>query len=359
MAQSFIPVRENIQHMQGYAPGEQPTDPTVIKLNTNENPYPPSPRVLEAIAAVTADQLRRYPSPDARVFREAAAEVHGLTPEHIITVNGGDELLAYAVRAAAAAGDGVAYTVPSYSLYPVLADMQGARHVHVRFAIDNADWHMPEDAFDHLSGKAGILLITNPNAPSGTLLSEALLRRALERFRGLVLVDEAYVNFARRDALSLVHEYANLLLLRTMSKGFSLAGIRFGYGVGSPKLISELHKVRDSYPCDAVSIAAATAALKDLPYAASTWELIKTGRGRVAAELKEMGFTLPESQTNFVLAYVPEGHDAAHLYEGLKQRHILVRYFRLPHLTNALRITIGTPQQNNRLLEELKALTGR
>lgn len=356
---SIIPVRENVQRMQGYVPGEQPTNPKVIKLNTNENPYPPSPRVLEAIAAVSAEQLRRYPSPDARIFREAAAAVHGLSPEHIITVNGGDELLAYAVRAATAAGDGVAYTVPSYSLYPVLADMQGARHVQIPYAISGAQWRMPETAFDDLAGRAGILLITNPNAPSGTLLPEPALRRALERFRGLVVVDEAYVNFAQRDALALVHEFPHLLLLRTMSKGFSLAGIRFGYGIGSPGLISELHKVRDSYPCDAISIAAATAAIGDLPYAAATWELIKTGRGRVTAELREMGFTLPESETNFVLAYVPPGADAAGIYEGLKQRHILVRYFRLPHLTNALRITVGTPQQNNKLLEALQEIIGR
>jgi histidinol-phosphate aminotransferase len=344
-------VRKNIEAMHAYVPGEQPTDPTVVKLNTNENPYPPSLKVLEAIRAVTADALRRYPHPDAQAFRQAAAQIHGVPPEMIFPTNGGDELLACAVRTCAGEGDRVAFLDPSYSLYPLLAAMQAATPVVLPY---NDDWSLPKNIE---SADAAILLLVNPNAPSGTFEPADRLRAIAKKFRGVLLIDEAYVDFAPSNALALASEFDHVLILRTLSKGYSLAGLRFGYGIASPKLLAELRKVRDSYPCDAVAIAAATAAIKDQEYARGTWEKVKSERARLSAELRQLGFSLPESHSNFVLAQAPK--DAKTLYEKLKARNILVRYFNLPRLTDKLRITVGTAEQNDTLLKELKSLVLR
>lgn len=347
-------VRENILQMAGYVPGEQPGDSSVIKLNTNENPYPPSPRVLEAVHRITAEQLRRYPSPDARAFREAAAQVHGISPDMILCTNGGDELLALVFRACVGDGDPVAFLDPSYSLYPVLAAMQDAGKIILPYRINGTHWKFPPEIFK-LAAK--LLLIVNPNAPSGTLADLPTLDRIIASFPGVVLLDEAYVDFAPTSALPLVREHGNVILLRSMSKGYGLAGMRFGYGIAQPSLLAQLHKVRDSYPCDAIAIAAATAAITDQAYAAGTWEKIKHQRSHVSAALRSMGFTLPDSYSNFVLAQVPAPVNAGELYQRLKAANILVRYFNLPGLTDKLRITVGTAEQNTALLTALKTLT--
>lgn len=347
-------VRENILQMAGYVPGEQPGDSSVIKLNTNENPYPPSPRVLEAVHRITAEQLRRYPSPDARAFREAAAQVHGISPDMILCTNGGDELLALVFRACVGDGDPVAFLDPSYSLYPVLAAMQDAGKIILPYRINGTHWEFPPEIFK-LNAK--LLLIVNPNAPSGTLADLPTLDRIIASFPGVVLLDEAYVDFAPTSALPLVREHGNVILLRSMSKGYGLAGMRFGYGIAQPSLLAQLHKVRDSYPCDAIAIAAATAAITDQAYAAGTWEKIKHQRSHVSAALRSMGFTLPDSYSNFVLAQVPAPVNAGELYQRLKAANILVRYFNLPGLTDKLRITVGTAEQNTALLTALKTLT--
>ncbi len=346
-------VRDNIDKMAGYVPGEQPGDISVIKLNTNENPYPPSPRVLEALQKITAEQLRRYPSPDARAFREAAARVHGVSPDMILCTNGGDELLSLVFRACVGDGDDVAFLDPSYSLYPVLAAMQDAGKIILPYRITGTQWEFPPEIFNV---KARLLLIVNPNAPSGTLADMPTLARIIQYFPGVVLIDEAYVDFAPASALELVNKYANVILLRSMSKGYGLAGMRFGYGIAQASLLNQLHKVRDSYPCDAVAIAAATAAITDQAYAAGTWEKIKAQRALVSAALRAMGFTLPESFSNFVLAQVPAGVNAQDVYQQLKKGNILVRYFNLPGLTDKLRITIGTAEQNAALLAMLKTV---
>ena len=347
-------VRENIIRMAGYVPGEQPGDISVIKLNTNENPYPPSPRVLEAVQQITAEQLRRYPSPDARTFREAAAQVHGISPDMILCTNGGDELLSLVFRACVGTADHVAFLDPSYSLYPVLATMQDAEKIILPYRINGTHWEFPPEIFN-LNAK--LLLIVNPNAPSGTLADLPTLSRVIRGFRGVVLLDEAYVDFAPTSALPLVREYDNVIILRSMSKGYGLAGMRFGYGIAQVSLLAELHKVRDSYPCDAVAIAAATAAITDQAYAAGTWEKIKHQRVNISAALRGMGFTLPDSYSNFVLAQAPANVNAGELYQRLKTGNILVRYFNLPGLTDKLRITVGTAEQTAALLTALKTLT--
>ncbi len=348
-------VRDNILQTAGYIPGEQPTDTTTIKLNTNENPYPPSPKVMEAIQAVTAEQLRRYPSPSGQKFREAAAKVHGISPDNILTFNGGDELLSVAIRAAAGQTDDVAFLEPSYSLYPVLTDLNGSRAKKFSYTIDGTIWSLPK-GIEKASAK--VLLIVNPNAPSGHLDPLETLRHIAAGFSGLLVIDEAYVDFAPTSALSLVKEFPNILLLRTMSKGYSLAGLRFGYGIGQPALMKQLEKVRDSYPVDAIAISAATAALEDHTYAKITWQKVIAERTRLTAELQRLGFSMPASHSNFLLATAPPagGRGAKELYETLKSRGILVRYWDLPRIHDKLRITVGTPEQNNHLLDELGKL---
>jgi histidinol-phosphate aminotransferase len=350
----------------GYVPGEQPTGNEAIKLNTNENPYPPSPRVLAAMAAVTPEQLRKYPPPSARAFREAAAQVHGVTPDMILAFNGGDEFLSVAIRAIVGPQDAVAFLDPSYSLYPVLAEVQGCRQTILPYTINGQDWQLPANI---AQTDAKLLIIVNPNAPSGTFEPIANLRAIVRAFPGVVLIDEAYVDFAPESALPLVKELPNVILLRTLSKGYSLAGMRFGYAIGPAELLRELEKVRDSYPLDVMAQAAATAAITDQTYARETWAKVVAERKRVSAALRALGLALPDSSSNFVLAQLPAevrldvgqgpqtltGSAAAGpIYEALKQRGLLIRYFRLPRLTDKLRITIGAPAENDRLLAALR-----
>jgi histidinol-phosphate aminotransferase len=346
-------VRKNVSASAGYVPGEQPVDLVTIKLNTNENPYGPSPRVMEAIRGMTGEQLRRYPSPTGKEFREAAGAVHGVPADWILPFNGGDELLSVAIRAAAGESDAVAFLEPSYSLYPVLTELNGSRAVKAAYEIRGGKWSLPA-GIEKVTAK--ILLIVNPNAPSGHLDPLVRLEEIAERFKGLLVIDEAYVDFSPVNALGLAKKYANVLILRTMSKGYSLAGLRFGYGIAQPSLMRELEKVRDSYPVDAVAITAATAAIGDQAYARGTWEKVKAERGRVSAAIRGMGFALPESHSNFVLATVPAGLTGKGVYEALKARGILVRWWDLPRIADKVRITIGTPEQNERLLAELKNL---
>jgi len=379
-------LRPNVTSAAGYVPGEQPTDTSVIKLNTNENPYPPSPKVMEAIRAVTPEQLLRYPSPSGQSFREAAAKVHNLSPDYILPFNGGDELLSVAIRAAASEKDSVAFLEPSYSLYPVLTEMNGSKAIRLSYTIEErspiADRQLPiekvrpsQSAIPHWSlpdniesTPAKILLIVNPNAPSGHLDPLDRLAHIAKNFPGLLVIDEAYVDFAPRggDALSLVQQFSNILLLRTLSKGYSLAGLRFGYAIAQPSLLKQIEKVRDSYPVDALAIAAATAAISDQTYFNQTRQQVIAERTRLAAELKSLGFSLPDSHSNFLLATVPNHiapgspggppPSAKQLYESLKSRGILVRYWDLPRISDKIRITIGNPEQNNKLLVELKNL---
>jgi len=361
-------VRQNILASSGYVPGEQPADTSTIKLNTNENPYPPSPRAMDAIRNVTAEQLRRYPNPNGKPFREAAAAVHGLPADWILPFNGGDELLSVAIRAAAGEHDAIAFLEPSYSLYPVLTELNGSPALKLSYditespikkqksKIENPHWSLPANIENT---PAKILLIVNPNAPSGHLDPLLRLSEVAAAFKGLLVIDEAYVDFAPTSALDLVKKFPNVLLLRTMSKGYSLAGLRFGYGIAQPSLMRQLEKVRDSYPVDAIAIAAATAAITDQPYARDTWEKVKTERTRVSAALRQLGFTLPDSHSNFVLATVPGGgggQTGKAVYESLKSRGILIRWWDLPRIADKVRITIGTPAQNDRLLAELKTL---
>lgn len=336
-------IRPAIRTMQAYTPGEQPQDGGYIKLNTNENPYPPSLRVREAIQRCATDDVRLYPDPMATALRDAAAARYDLTREHVLAGNGSDELLAMVLRACVDAGDRVAYPYPTYSLYDTLVAIAGATPVRPPFA---ADFSLPPGL---AAADARVTFVCNPNAPSGTFIAVDDLAALGEQVTGLLVVDEAYVDFAGDSALRLVRERSNVVVLRTLSKSFSLAGMRVGLAFGPPPVIAELCKVKDSYNLSRVSIAAGAAALADYDVMREHARRVCATRVRLSERLRGLGYAVPPSQANFVLARRP-GCDQRRVYEVLKQRRILVRHFDTPELSDALRITVGTDAEIDALL---------
>jgi histidinol-phosphate aminotransferase len=343
-ASSFV--RAAVRAMEGYAPGEQPQDRRYIKLNTNENPYPPSPRVLAAVQAAATDAVRLYPDPMADALRDKAAAVYGFTREHLLAGNGSDDLLAMIVRACVDVGDRVVYPSPTYSLYDTLVTIGGGAAVHVPFG---PDFTLPAGLAD-AGGR--VTFVCHPNSPSATAIPIDRIADLARQVAGLLVVDEAYVDFARASALDLVRERDNVLVLRTFSKSFSLAGLRIGLAFGPPALIAELAKVKDSYNLNRVSIAAAVAALDDIGWMQANVRRICASRARLSDALRALGFDVPPSEANFVLARRP-GRDQRATYEALKARGILVRYFDAPALRDALRITVGTDAEIDVLLAAL------
>jgi histidinol-phosphate aminotransferase len=341
--------RQNIEQAKGYQPGFQPKQTDVLKLNTNENPYPPSPKVLEVLNEIKPEQIRRYPDPVGGQFRQAAAKVHGLSPENIMCCNGGDELLTIALRAFCDRDRPVAYPVPTYSLYPVLANLQSCKAVEVPF---DADFALPPEL---AAAGAALTIICNPNAPTATFVPVSEITSLADELNGVLLVDEAYIDFAEDNCLSLVADFDNVIILRSMSKGYGLAGLRFGYAVAPPPLINGLMKVKDSYNVNAIAIALATAAIKDQSYFRKNVEAIKKQRERLTENLRALNFGVPESRTNFLLAKSKDGK-AGEIYDKLVQRNIYVRYFDLPALSDKLRITVGTGEQNDKLVSALKEI---
>ena len=350
MAPSFV--RANVRAMHGYSPGEQPgPGERVVKLNTNENPFPPSERVMKAIREIEPEVLRRYPHPTADAFRAAAAKLLGVTPGMILCGNGSDDILTIATRTFLSPGGTLAFPNPTYSLYPVLAKLEEANVIAVPW---EKEWSLPIEAL--LETEADAIYLANPNAPSGTFVSPMKVAELAKRFTGALLIDEAYVDFADDDCLVLVRDYPNVVIVRTLSKAYSLAGLRFGYAVAQEQVIEQLMKVKDSYNCDAISVIAATAAILDQDHAKRGWDHVRAERQRVSSELTQLGWTVLPSQANFILATVPNGQ-GREAYLGLKEQGILVRYFNLPGLTDKIRVTIGTSQENNALLGGIKALT--
>ncbi len=350
--------RDNIRRMQGYQWGEQPQDGDAIKLNTNENPYPPSPHVQQALSSLDVAALRRYPRPTADPLRDRLALMHGLTRDHVLVVHGGDEGLRLAMTTFVDPGATFAMAEPSYSLYPVLAQIQDARLFTVEL---NHDWQPPEDTAARLNeAGARLTCLVNPHAPSGTLTPPERLLEIARAVDGVLLVDEAYVDFVdpalRHDLTHAVRELPNLLLLRTFSKGYSLAGLRLGYLLGHPDLIHPmLSKTRDSYNVDVISQALGEAAVQDREYAEKTWADVRAAREGLRHGLTQIGLPSSPSQSNFLLVQVPADArlSARELYEHLKSRGILVRYFDAPRLADCLRISVGTPMQNQSLIAAL------
>jgi len=347
--------RPAIDAMTGYIPGEQPKPGIkVIKLNTNENPYPPSPKAIEVLRNLDSELLRRYPEPFARKFCEAVSETLGVPADWVIVSNGSDELLNLLVRSCAEGSDRkVVYPVPTYVLYRTLSAMQPAEIVEIPYS---GNFQLPIEKL--ITANGAITFIASPNSPSGHAVPLSDLRELAQRVSGVVAIDEAYVDFAKFSALPLVEEFENVIVLRTLSKGYSLAGLRMGFGVANPKLLAGLFKVKDSYNVDAIAIAVGTAAMRDQSYKNACADKVKTSRTQLTVDLKNLGFTVLNSHGNFVLATPPEGN-AESLYLALKEQGILVRYFKQPRLEDKLRITVGTDEQNQTLMEALINLMSR
>jgi histidinol-phosphate aminotransferase len=358
-------IRPLVSQLHAYVPGEQPKIKGLIKLNTNENPYPPSPKVLRAVKAAVGGRLRLYPNPTAQALREELAKLHGCGPEGIIVGNGSDEVLALATRAfvepAEAVGKSssasvVQYFTPSYSLYPVLADIHGARKVAVPLKGDFGIPTVPElRRGKRWDFDAALTLITTPNAPSGRGYRQEELAKLCEAQRGVVILDEAYVDFARENAMALAMKYPHVLVARTFSKAYSLCFQRIGYFVGPPDLIAALDKIRDSYNVNGLGQVAALATLADLPYYRRNFQRIIATRERLSRELTAKGFSVLPSDTNFILAKPPKF--AAEAWLGkLRERKILVRWFKYPEVKDCLRITIGNDAEADALLRAVAAL---
>ncbi len=347
MVRSFF--QPHIDRMAGYVPGEQPRTGGFIKLNTNENPYPPSPRVAEAIATALDGRLRLYPDPVGTAFRQAAARLHGVEPDMVLAGNGSDDLLTIVTRAFAGPGQVVVYPTPSYILYRTLAELQDARPVEVAFT---ADWSLDPARFAH--PEARLAFLANPNSPSGTALSPSQVAELAWALPCPLVVDEAYADFAETHCIGLVAECPNVIVTRTLSKGYGLAGLRFGYLIARPEIVAGLIKVKDSYNCDRLSLLGAAAALEDQTHLATTRGKILATRRRLTEAMRGFGYHVPDSQSNFV--WCTGGPPAAEIYEQLKARKILVRLMRYPGLPDGLRITVGTDEEVDALLEALREL---
>ncbi|MBI4783894.1 MAG: histidinol-phosphate transaminase [Oscillatoriophycideae cyanobacterium NC_groundwater_1537_Pr4_S-0.65um_50_18] len=348
--------RPNVDIMAGYVPGEQPKPGSnIIKLNTNENPYPPSPEAIAVLQNLDSEWLRRYPDPYANEFRQAISEVLEVPPDWIIVGNGSDDVLNVIVRSCAESGRKVVYPMPTYVLYRTLTEIQPAQTIEIPYG---ADYRLPID--DLAAANGAVTFIASPNSPSGHVVPIDDLRHLAAKLSGVLVIDEAYVDFANETALPLVKEFENVIISRTLSKGYSLAGLRLGFGIAHPTLLSGLFKVKDSYNIDAIACAVGAAAMRDQAYKNACAEKVKISRSKLTIDLKQLGFQVEESQTNFLLAQPPATGEAKNsaeqIYLALKQRGILVRYFKQPGLADKLRITIGTEEQNQMLLEALLSL---
>ena len=347
--------RNNIAALAGYVPGEQPRDEDFIKLNTNENPYPASPRVLTALRKAINRSLRLYPEPLADSLRAVAARVYGVKPENTLAGNGSDEILSIIIRSFVGPQDRVAFPVPTYSLYETLIAIQQGERIGVDYP---PDFSVPEALAKQ---QAALTLLCNPNSPSGTLASLQDIERLARSVSGILVIDEAYVDFASSEgasALPLIGHLPNLIVLRTFSKSFSLAGMRIGLAFASDEIISGMMKVKDSYNLNRLSLIAATAALQDMPWMTGNVRRIQRGRRQLTEGLRKMGFYVYPSHANFVMARKPE-QSLQKVYERLKSQKILVRYFDLPGLQDALRITVGTPKEIRALLNALMVIENR
>jgi histidinol-phosphate aminotransferase len=344
--------RQAIEKMAPYIPGEQPRPgQRLIKLNTNENPYPPSPRVRRAIVKAADASLRLYPPPRADEFLAAASRLYGIPRDMIVAGNGSDELLAMLFRAVLARGDKVAYPLPTYSLYDTLALVQEAQVAAIplrpRFSPP-----LKELARE----RAKLTVVCSPNSPCGTLADSDGLDALARALDGRILViDEAYVDFAKTNALHLVKRHRNVAVLRTLSKSFSLAGMRLGLCFAQPAMIEQLLKVKDSYNLNRLAVVAGAAALADIPWMRRNLDRIKRTRALTEKRLRSMGFEVPPSQSNFVLARI-EGQDMAPVAKALRRHGILVRHFPRSVFRDALRISIGTPAEMAALFKAIEAL---
>ena len=343
--------RPAVDVLQPYVPGRQPAaGARVVKLNTNENPYPPSPRALAALHEIEGDELRRYPSPTSREFRTAVADTLGVDPAWVLAGNGSDDLLTMLVRAVAGPGRPVVCPVPTYVLYRTLAGIQEAPVVEVPF---DDGFALPAAALADAGG--ALTFVANPNSPSGTAAPPSALAALADALRGLLVIDEAYAAFAEADALDLVRRRPNVVVLRTLSKSHGLAGLRLGYAVAPPAVLAGLAKVKDSYNVGAVAARVGAAAIRDTAHVRRVADRIVGSRRTLAGRLERRGWRVWPSQANFLLVRPPGGY-AARIHRALEAQGVLVRHFDEPGLAETLRITVGTDEQHAVLLDALDQL---
>ncbi len=347
-------VRRQVERMSAYVPGEQPQVAGLIKLNTNENPYPPSPKVLDTLRGAIDGSLRLYPDPTSSRLRAKLGKIHGFDAEQIVIGNGCDDILNLCVRAFCGECEKLAYFWPSYSLYPVLANIQGATQIEL--LLDENFQINPHPAL--LAKLAGVKLvfITQPNAPSGVWLQRVELQRVIKETQGVVVIDEAYVDFASENCLDLVGEYNNVIVARTFSKAFSFAGLRVGWAAGSRELIAALNKVKDSYNVSRLSQVGAEATLDEWSYFQQNVKKICATRERTTSELAKLGFFVYPSQTNFVFARPPAPLTAKQWFDGLRARNILVRWWDADRIRDFVRVSIGTDEEMDKLLNATKEI---
>ncbi len=337
--------RPAIDALEGYTPGEQPKIPGLIKLNTNENPYPPSPKVAEFLRSFDASLLRLYPQPLSDDLRETIAETYGVDTRNVLAGNGSDDILTIITRSFAGENDLIACPNPSYSLYPVLARIQGAKPLEIPL---NDDFSLSDNAACLAKG-ARIVFIARPNAPTGNTFPIKLIEKFCMEFDGIVVIDEAYADFSEDNCLHLAKKMRNVVVCRTMSKSYSLAGARVGWAIADAALIDGMFKVKDSYNINQLSQMLAVAALKDTSYLSETTAKIIRTRKILSDGLAGLGFAVCPSQANFVFVSPPNA-DAKELYAFLRQNKVLVRYFPGPRTGAHVRITVGTPAEIETLL---------
>jgi len=333
-------LRPAVRMMQAYVPGEQPQGGKFIKLNTNENPYPPSARVLSAIVEAAQNGLERYPDPLGTAFCMQAADVLGVEPECILCGNGSDDILTIATRAFVGQGQRLRLPYPSYILYRTLAQLQAADWEEIHF---QSDFQLGDD-FSQPVDDLRLVFLPNPNSPSGTIITQEAILALADRLPCPLLLDEAYVDFADSHCIDLVKQNPKIMVSRTLSKSYALAGLRFGFLVAHPAIVAALRKVKDSYNCDSLSLAAATAAIADTAWLLENRQKIVETRQRMTVALRSMGFVVTDSQANFVWCTRPQ-RSLKPLYERLKQDKVLVRYMHYPNWGDGLRISVGTNAQ--------------
>ena len=344
---------DRIKDLVPYTPGEQPKDRVFIKLNTNENPYPPSPKVIKAIEDAAGEGLRLYPDPEATALRAAIAEYHGLAPEQVFCGNGSDEVLGLCFYAFFTPGKKVVFPDITYSFYPVYTKLFGLDWEEIPL---NEDFTLPVDKF--LGGNGGVV-ICNPNAPTGRTLPLSDIRRILDANPGVVvLVDEAYADFGAQSAVELINKYPNLVVVCTMSKSRSLAGMRIGYALGNADLIAGINCVKNSfnsYPLDRLALVAGEAAIWDVEYFEATRHRVMQTRQRATERLRELGFTVHDSNANFIFITHPE-KSGRELQQELRDRGVLVRWFNKPRIDQYLRVSIGTDEDMETMCDACEAI---
>jgi len=342
--------RTNIEAMTGYAPGEQPQAARIIKLNTNENPYPPSPKAVEALRTFETDVLRKYPEPVSRPVIDAAVDVFNCKAEEVLVGNGSDDILTILIRSFAGENDTIGWLEPSYSLYPVLTDIQNAKHCTVSLL---EGFSLPEDIAEQAK-ECTLFFLTYPNAPTANTFCKEKIRQFCRDFDGIIVIDEAYGDFAEENCLDIYREFDNVVVTRSFSKSYSLAGLRVGLAFSNKTLIDGMKKVKDSYNVNALSQTMAAAALRDQEYFSETVSKIKATRKRISSELVSLGFTVLNSETNFIFAIPPI--DAADYFEALKAEHIYIRYFKGERTGKYVRITVGTDEEMDEFIEVSKKI---